>query len=123
MPDLLIAVRKDQKTRAARGTPPNQGPPPEHLSPTEKMEWKLNTAEGRADYARRGCTIEPVFGQSKHNRGMDHFMRTGLSAADSEWKLIHATGNLRKLFRRVNSGTATAGWARLSRLIVPAPAT
>jgi hypothetical protein len=49
---------------------------------------------GGALYRRRQPMIEPVFGQTKHNRGMGRFRRRGRAAVRSEWKLITATHNL-----------------------------
>jgi len=46
---------------------------------------------GRRLYKKRSATIEPVFGQTKHNRGMRRFARRGMPAVNSEWKLIAAT--------------------------------
>ena len=43
--------------------------------------------------------IEPVFGDIKENRGIRRFQRRGFEACASEWKLIAATHNLRKLYR------------------------
>ena len=43
--------------------------------------------------------IEPVFGQIKENRGIRRFQRRGFNACASEWKLIAASHNLRKLYR------------------------
>ncbi|MEO8969313.1 MAG: transposase [Solirubrobacteraceae bacterium] len=63
----------------------------------EQMREKLGTDRGRDLYARRKTTIEPVFGQIKHNRRIDRFMRRGRAAAQSEWRLIAATHNLLKL--------------------------
>ena len=60
---------------------------------------KLDTAEGRALYKKRAATIEPVFAQIKHNRKIRSLARRGMSAVDSEWKLICATHNLLKLWR------------------------
>jgi hypothetical protein len=48
-------------------------------------------------YIKRRRSIEPVFGQIKHNRGMTQFRRRGRAAARSEWRLIAATRNLMKL--------------------------
>src|SRR3954454_25038033 len=48
-------------------------------------------------YRRRRAMIEPVFGHTKHNRGMDRFHRRGLGAVRAEWRLITATHNLLKL--------------------------
>lgn len=66
---------------------------------TTAMIAKLDTAEGRALYKKRAATIEPVFAQIKHNRKIRSLARRGMSAVDSEWKLICATHNLLKLRR------------------------
>jgi len=42
-------------------------------------------------------TVEPVYGQIKHDRRIDRFMRRGRAAAWSEWRLVAATHNLLKL--------------------------
>ena len=41
--------------------------------------------------------IEPVFANTKFNRGFDRFRRRGRSTARCEWRLITATHNLLKL--------------------------
>jgi hypothetical protein len=61
------------------------------------MRRVLSTDLGRELYIKRRHSIEPVFGQIKHNRGMTHFRRRGRAAARSEWRLIAATHNLLKL--------------------------
>jgi hypothetical protein len=70
---------------------------PESL--TTMMIAKLDTPRGRRTYRKRAPSIEPVFAQIKHNRRIRSVTRRGLSAADSEWKLICATHNLLKLWR------------------------
>jgi len=72
---------------------------PENLTVVERMERKLKTAEGRETYAKRGMTVEPVFGQLKEARGFERFMRRGLRACQSEFLLMCATHNLLKLWR------------------------
>jgi hypothetical protein len=57
----------------------------------EQMREKLRTDRGRALYALRKTTIEPVFGQIKHNRRVDRFMRRGRAAVHSELRLVAAT--------------------------------
>jgi hypothetical protein len=59
------------------------------------MRQTLATEIGHARYALRKITIEPVYGQIKHNRHIDRFMRRGRAAVQSEWRLITATHNLR----------------------------
>jgi hypothetical protein len=41
--------------------------------------------------------IEPVFADTKFNRKIDRFPRRGRAACRSEWRLITAAHNLRKL--------------------------
>jgi hypothetical protein len=62
------------------------------------MRHRLDTPEGRATYARRKATVEPVFGQIKGARGFRHFSFRGLHAVDDEWSLVCACHNLLKLF-------------------------
>ena len=63
----------------------------------EAMRDALRTPEGRNQYLKRTTSIEPVFGQIKHNRGITRLKRRGRAAARSEWRLISATHNLLKL--------------------------
>lgn len=66
---------------------------------TTTMIAKLDSPRGRKTYKKRAPSIEPVFAQIKHNRGIRTISRRGLNAADSEWKLICATHNLLKIYR------------------------
>jgi hypothetical protein len=66
---------------------------------SEQMRQRLQSEDGARLYARRMTMIEPVFGQTKHNRRIDRFQRRGLEAVTSEWRLITATHNLLKLWR------------------------
>jgi enoyl-CoA hydratase/carnithine racemase len=61
------------------------------------MRRVLQTDFGRALYRRRQAMIEPVFGQTKFNRRIDHFQRRGRFAVRAEWRLVTATHNLLKL--------------------------
>jgi transposase len=97
-PDRLIATQKDWKQRrAARELGTTTGPPPEDASPLEAMEHRLRTPDGAAAYSTRSHTVEPVFANSKENRGFRRFRRRGLGAARSEWSLMMTVHNLGKL--------------------------
>lgn len=97
-PDRLIATTKDhERRRAARELGEATGPPPKDASTTDAMEHRLRTEEGAAAYAQRGHTIEPVFGNTKHNRSIRGFRRRGLPAAKHEWAFIQLAGNMLKL--------------------------
>jgi transposase len=66
---------------------------------SQAMRSKLQTAAGRAVYARRKTIPEPVFGQIKQGRGFRRFWLRGLRKVHGEWTLICLTHNLLKLFR------------------------
>jgi hypothetical protein len=61
------------------------------------MRRALVTPAGAALSRRRSSMIEPVFADTKFNRKTDRFLRRGRAACRSEWRLITATHNLRKL--------------------------
>ncbi|MCB0906922.1 MAG: transposase [Nocardioidaceae bacterium] len=64
------------------------------MSAKRLVKWAMRRpiptdhGQGRKTYKKRAPSIEPVFAQIKHNRGIRTISRRGLSAADSEWKLI-----------------------------------
>ena len=48
-------------------------------------------------YRRRKCTVEPVFGQIKAGMGFRRFYYRGRQNVRSEWNLVCAAFNLRKM--------------------------
>jgi transposase len=65
----------------------------------EFMRRVLATEHGGELYGQRQAIIEPVFANTKFNRGIDRFRRRGRAAVRTEWRLILATHNLLKLHR------------------------
>lgn len=99
-PALFIATAsrlKEAQAHQAEGSP--QGRIPDDITPKQRMARKLRTKVGRAVYKLRSQTVEPVFGQIKSIMGCRSFLRRGLEAVQSEWSLICACFNLRKLYR------------------------
>ena len=99
-PDRVIAPGKNRTMLAelrTNGYATNEPPP--DATPAERMRHRLRTQAGAHSYAQRAPTVEPVFADTKHNRGITTFQRRGKTAANSEWNLIHATGNLLTLHR------------------------
>jgi hypothetical protein len=90
--DVIVATR-DRKRTKPRKLAPRQGPE------AERIEAVLSKPEGKTLYRRRQQLVEPVFADTKFNRRADRFMRRGLGACNSEWRLIAATHNLLKLWR------------------------
>lgn len=89
----VIVPIKDRNRTKPRKLAPRQGPE------AERIEAVLAQPEGQALYRRRQQLVEPVFADTKFNRRADRFMRRGLGACNSEWRLIAATHNLLKLWR------------------------
>ena len=63
------------------------------------MRSLLATEHGRRLYRKRKQTVEPLFGDTKHNRGVYRFHRRGRTAVRTEWRLLMLTHNLTKLHR------------------------
>jgi transposase len=96
-PDLLIPPARHGR----QGKPRKDGKPSASRSDGLRaaMTAKLASDDGKAHYAKRQQTIEPVFGQIKEVRGARRFQRRGLHACNAEWKLLCGTHNLLKLWR------------------------
>jgi transposase len=108
-PDRLIAAGKNRTLLADLRTHGyTTSPAPPDASPADTMRHRLKTHTGAHTYAHRAPTVEPVFAEHKHGRNITGFHRRGLPAADSEWKLIHATGNLATLHRHHTKTTQTS---------------
>ena len=65
----------------------------------KQMLDRLDTPEDRSVYALRKITTEPVFGNIKANLRHRRFAGRGMTAAQSEWRLICAVHNLLKVRR------------------------
>lgn len=93
----LIAMGRDSHhvPLAERLAP--DAPEPETDDPVAKMAWKLKTKAGKARYAQRKSTVEPVFGIIKHVLGFRQFSLRGLDAVAGEWKLVTLAFNLKRM--------------------------
>lgn len=69
------------------------------LTPVQLMELKLSTPQGKAEYAKRKCVVEPVHGQVKEVQRARRFQFRGLKNVNSEWRIIMMGHNILKLFR------------------------
>jgi len=67
------------------------------MSYTDKMKARIDSPEGRARYGRRFATVEPVFGNLRHNKGLDRFTLRGRKKVDAQWKLFCLVHNIEKL--------------------------
>jgi hypothetical protein len=73
--------------------------PSQQTASRRTMRALLGTPRGRAAYARRKATVEPVFGQIRACQGIRQMSFRGLFKNRCEWLLICATHNILKLWR------------------------
>ena len=95
-------VRHGQAPLASRASEP-----PAELDARARMRFRLDSAPGRALYARRKAVVEPVNGQIKHARRFRQFSLRGLAAVEAEWTGC-ACATILKLFRRRHSDPSAA---------------
>ncbi len=71
----------------------------EDANALERMQHRLKTREGKAIYAERKSTVEPVFGIIKSVMGFRQFMLRGLEAVEGEWNLVTLAWNLKRMHK------------------------
>ncbi len=64
----------------------------------EAMRHRLKTKAGRALYAKRKCTVEPVIGIIKSVLGFRQFLLRGLDNVKGEWNLVAMAWNLKRMY-------------------------
>ncbi len=93
--DQCLRTPEKTKTRQVaffQGKAP--GTPETH---TERMKRRIDTPEGRALYAGRFQTVEPVFGNLRHNKQLNRFTLRSRTKTDGQWKLFCLVHNIEKL--------------------------
>ena len=93
----LIAVAKEDHHPDWRERHSEPPPPPENATPLQTMAHRLKTKAGRALYALRKQTVEPVFGIIKSVMGFRQFSLRGLTKVTGEWTLVCLAWNLKRL--------------------------
>jgi hypothetical protein len=69
---------------------------------TGRASWMrivLGSEHGQQRYRKRKQTVEPLFGNTKHNSGVYGFNRRGTIKVHLEWRLLMMTHNLAKVHR------------------------
>jgi transposase len=64
---------------------------------TDKMKARIDSPEGRIRYGRRFATVEPVFGNLRHNKQLNRFTLREQKKVDAQWKLYCLVHNIEKL--------------------------
>jgi transposase len=72
-------------------------PVPDDADCVARMKYRLKTTAGKAIYATRKSTVEPVFGIIKAVMGFRSFLLRGLALVTGEWELVCIAWNLKRL--------------------------
>jgi transposase len=70
---------------------------PANPTPVQRMTHRLKTGAGKAAYALRKSTVEPVFGIIKSVLGFRQFLTRGLDNVQGEWTLVCLAWNLKRM--------------------------
>jgi len=94
-PLIAVGRQSHHEALAERLAPVPEAPPnPDAMG---AMRHRLKTKEGKAFYAKRKTTSEPVFGIIKEVMGFRRFLLRGLEAVKGEWRLVCLAFNLKRL--------------------------
>lgn len=64
---------------------------------TDRMKRRIDSELGRQMITARFATVEPVFGNLRHNKRLDRFTLRGREKVDGQWKLYCLVHNIEKL--------------------------
>ena len=64
---------------------------------TDKMIRAIDSEDGKRRYGQRFATVEPVFGNLRHNKQLNRFTLRGQQKVDTQWKLYCLVHNIEKL--------------------------
>jgi hypothetical protein len=93
----LIAVGREQHHPHWRSRFEEPAPLSAPATHVEQMKHALKTKAGRAVYALRKQTVEPVFGVIKSAMGFRQFLLRGLDNVRNEWTLVCLAWNLKRM--------------------------
>jgi transposase len=93
----LIAVARDEHHPGWRERHSEPAALPDGATTLQIMAHRLKTKAGRALYALRKQTVEPVFGIIKSVMGFRQFSLRGLQNVTGEWTLVCLAWNLKRM--------------------------
>jgi len=93
----LIAVGRDEHHPAWRERFEEPTALPAPASRVEQMKHTLKTQSGRAVYALRKQTVEPVFGIIKSVMNFRQFLLRGMAQVRHEWTLVCLAWNFKRM--------------------------
>ena len=70
---------------------------PDRQSAIEQMKTAIDSAHGRRLYSQRIATVEPVFGNLRHNKRLNRFTLRGRAKVGTQWQLYCLVHNIEKI--------------------------
>ena len=95
VPYIAVARQQHNAPPEDRFTEPDPLTAP--ADPVTEMKHRLKTIAGKAVYAKRKSTVEPVFGIIKAAMGFRQFLLRGLDLVSGEWDLVCIAYNIKRL--------------------------
>jgi len=92
-----IAVERQQHNAPPEDRFTEPAPLTAPADPVTEMKHRLKTIAGKAVYAKRKSTVEPVFGIIKAAMGFRQFLLRGLDLVSGEWDLVCIAYNIKRL--------------------------
>ncbi len=96
--DPVIAMGREKHHPSPHERFAEPPPAPADPTPLDAMAHRLKTPEGKALYAQRKHTPEPVFGIIKSVLGFRQFLLRGLDQVHGEWSLVTMAWNIKRMF-------------------------
>jgi hypothetical protein len=93
----FISPKRDAHNQSLKERFTDPYPLPPDADAVTQMAHRLRTKEGRALYAKRKCTVEPVFGIIKAIMGFRQFLLRGVESVRGEWNPVFMAWNLKRL--------------------------
>jgi IS5 family transposase len=94
----LLALKKQDHHEPVEQRFAADGPAPQaQADALTQMAYRLKTKAGRALYALRKQTVEPVFGIIKQVMGFRQMSMRGLDKAQGQWTLVTMAWNIKRM--------------------------
>ncbi len=90
-------LRGPLKANDGRGRQVTRFQPKDPKNPSERMRQAIDSPEGRQLYSQRFGTVEPVFGNIRHNKRLSRLNHRGRTKVNTQWNLYCMVHNIEKL--------------------------
>jgi len=93
VPEFFYSLNDGRGRQVSRFEPKVKYP----ANPSERMRQAIDSPKGRQLYSQRIGTVEPVFGNIRHNKRLARFNYRGRAKVNTQWNLYCMVHNIEKL--------------------------